>query len=83
MKFVEKNHLTSLKLSKFTPSTAQQSAALSDERLKSYGQKTVIFGHFWSKWPFWPKISVFWLPILAADCCAVLRVNLDNFRDVK
>ena len=46
MKFVEKNHLTSLKLSKFTPSTAQQSAALSDERLKSYDQKTGFLGHF-------------------------------------
>ena len=43
MKFIEKNHLKFLKLSKFTPSTAQQSAAHSDERLQSYGQKTEIF----------------------------------------
>jgi len=50
IKFVEKNGLTSLKLSKFTLSTAQQSAAHSDERLKSYGQKTAVFGHFWLNW---------------------------------
>ena len=46
MKYVEKIHLKSLKLSKFTPSTALQSVAHSDERFKSYGQKTAIFGHF-------------------------------------
>ena len=46
MKFIGKNRLMSLKLSKFTPSTAQQSADHSDERLKSYGQKTEFFGHF-------------------------------------
>ena len=51
MKCVEKNHLTSLKLSKFTPSTAQQSAALSDERLKSYSQKNCFFGHFGQNGP--------------------------------
>ena len=44
MKFVEKNHLMSLKLSKFTLSTAQQLAAYSDDQLKSYGQKTAFFG---------------------------------------
>jgi hypothetical protein len=38
-----------LKLSKFTPNTAQQSAAQPDERLKSLGQKTVIVGHFGQK----------------------------------
>ena len=44
--FVEKNRLKSLQLSKFTPSTAQQSAAHSDDRLKSYGQKPPVFGRF-------------------------------------
>jgi hypothetical protein len=48
---MQKNHLTSLKLSKFTPSTAQQSAAHSDERLKSYGQKTCFLGHFGQNGP--------------------------------
>ena len=46
LKYVEKNHLTSLKLSKFTPSTTLQSVADSDERFKSYGPKTAFFGHF-------------------------------------
>ena len=46
IRFVEKSRLKSLQLSTFTPSTAQQSAAHSDDRLKSYGQKTPIFGHF-------------------------------------
>jgi hypothetical protein len=46
IRFVEKNGLKSLQLSKFTPSTAQQSAAHSDDRLKSYGQKIPILGHF-------------------------------------
>ena len=45
MTFIGKNRLMSLKLSKFTPSTAQQSADHSDERLKSYGQKTSFLGH--------------------------------------
>jgi hypothetical protein len=39
-----KKYLKSLKLSKFTPSTAQQSATNSDNQLKSYGQKTAFFG---------------------------------------
>ena len=86
MKFVEKNHLTSLKLSKFTPSTAHQSAAHSDERLKSYCQKTAFFGQ---KQHFWGKIVKKWPQLLnrsselAVDCCAVLVVNLDNFIDAK
>jgi hypothetical protein len=46
LKLDEKYRLKSLQLSKFTPSTAQQSAAHSDDRLKSYGQKTPFFGHF-------------------------------------
>ncbi len=46
MKFIGKNRLIFLKLSKFTLSTAQQSADHSDERLKSYGQKTAFLGHF-------------------------------------
>ena len=51
MKFIGKNRLIFLKLSKFTPSTAQQSADHSDERLKSYGQKTAVFDHFGQNGP--------------------------------
>ena len=50
IKVVEKNHLTFLNLSKFSPSPTLLSAANSDERLKSYGPKTANFGRFGQKW---------------------------------
>jgi hypothetical protein len=46
---VVKNHIKSLKLSKFTLSAVQQSAANSVERLKSYGPKITVFGRFCQK----------------------------------
>jgi hypothetical protein len=51
-----KNLFKSLKLSKFTPSTAQQAAANSDGWLKSYGQKTFFFGQKWPKMLFFATI---------------------------
>jgi hypothetical protein len=39
-------------MSKFTPRTAQQAAANSDGWLKSYGQKTAIFGQKCPKMQF-------------------------------
>jgi hypothetical protein len=60
IKFVDKNRLKSLQLSKITPSTAQQSAAHSDERLTSYGQKTVQKQPKWPFWQFLVKNGRFW-----------------------